>query len=919
MNREQWNQVEELYHAALEQPAAQRAAFLKSACADEALRREVESLLASEREDDTVLDHPAWERQLSPGERIGPYEVLSRIGAGGMGEVWKARDTRLGRDVALKVTTIRFSDRFKREARAIAALNHPHICTLFDVGSDCLVMEYLEGNPVQGPLPLDQVLQLGAQIADALSAAHRKGIIHRDLKPANILLTGRAGHWEVKLLDFGLAKIDRAITEDTAATASLTESREGQVLGTLQYMSPEQLQGKEVDARSDIFSLGCVLYELLTGRRAFEGKDAASITASILKEEPQPLTASLASGAFARLVSKCLAKDPDDRWQSASDLRDELLWIASGGAQAVPMPSVSAARRSWRWAAAGGIGMVFLLMVGLVVFDVFRPKAPPIDAIRSSLLAPEGHFFERGDFAVSPDGKRLAFSAAAADGSDRLWIRTFAAAQAEEFNGTEGAIHPFWSPDSRRIGFFAGGKLKVLDVSSGAVRIVCDAPSSHSGGAWNRRGTIVFAPLIAGPLYRVAETGGTPVPVTGSPKENGQNHCWPFFLPDGVHFLYTVDRHVLGGRQRNGLYVGSVEGGESKLITGEVRSNAVYMAGYLLYGGNRGLRAQPFDADHLQVKGRPISLAEQELQEDSAFSHSEFSVSETGVLVFQSIADLFLQLTWFDRTGKELGTIAGSSYWEPRLSRDGRVLAVASDDGHNGKYFVRVLDLVRGTSARLTDGGAEGSPAWSADGKLITYESAAGEMSSVREAAMDGSAPQRELFQAKGNVMHLDWSVSGQLIYADFFEGLPVLQLYTRAGGETTRLMLGAEPRFSPDGKWLAYAESGGGAVFVQPVTGPGGRINLSTGDGAQPVWSRNGREVFYIAPDRKLMVVEFDAARGSAGAPRVLFQTRIVASNYVGTQYDVGPDGRFLINSVPANYSSALTVVTDWTAQLRR
>ena len=344
MNSEQWQRVEELYHAALDHPAGQRAAFLKEACPDDDLRREVESLLASDRPDGTVLDSPAWERRLSPGERIGPYQIVSRIGAGGMGEVWKARDTRLGREVAIKVCASRFSDRFKREARAIAALNHPHICTLFDVGADCLVMEYIEGKPVQGPLPLDQVLKLGAQIADALSAAHRKGIVHRDLKPANILVTGPKGHPGVKLLDFGLAKMDKAAAHASGATLPSSETRDGAILGTLQYMAPEQLQGRETDARSDIFSLGCVLYELLAGRRAFEGSDSASITAAILKEEPPPLTAPLASGAFARLVRKCLAKDPDDRWQSASDLRDELLWIA----RAKRRPARRQPRQTWQ-------------------------------------------------------------------------------------------------------------------------------------------------------------------------------------------------------------------------------------------------------------------------------------------------------------------------------------------------------------------------------------------------------------------------------------------------------------------------------------------------------------------------------------------------------------------------------------------
>jgi serine/threonine protein kinase len=866
---------------------------------------------------------------LQAATRLGPYEILSAIGAGGMGEVYRAKDTRLDRVVAIKILPEHISnqpqarERFEREARAISSLSHPHICPLYDVGHqdgiDFLVMEFLEGETLasrlqKGPLPLDQVLKYGVQIADALDTAHKRGVIHRDLKPGNIMLT-KSG---TKLLDFGLAKLQavEAVAGMTALPTLTTPlTGEGAILGTLQYMAPEQLEGQEADARTDIFALGAVLYEMATGRRAFDGKSQASLISAIMSAEPPAMSMSqpLIRDGLERVVKTCLLKDPGARWQSAHDLKLELTWLQQGVAPAAAAPK-SRSREALAWVVA----VLLLLTAVPLALDRFRSNPQAVQAVRSSLLPPTGSSFLRGNFSVSPDGTRLAFAAVGPDGGTRLWVRTFSASNAQQLNGTEGGMLPFWSPDSRRIGFFAAGKLRTVDVETTAVRILCDAPMGRCGGTWNRDGTIVFAPSISGPLYRIQDTGGVPVAVTSIVRQgSGQSHRWPFFLPDGKHFLYFVDWSTPDDPQGDGVYVGSLDASAPKLVSSEAAGNVAFEAGHLLYGRDRSLRAQPFDPARLELSGNVVSLAEQELEQDPGFSHSEFSVSQNGVLVLQSLADSTSTLSWFDSTGKELGQIAGSGYRDPRLSPDGRVLAVSSDDGRNGRFFVRIYDLARGSSTRLTDGGSDESPAWSHDGRKIAYGTFDGKSHYLKEVPVDGSgSPQ--LLLTGSTMRHLDWSPDGHLVFSDFSNGRPSVRVYSAADHNVKIFVtIGAEARFSPDGKWIAY--TGPEAVFVQPFPGPGGRIEISSGTGAQPVWARDGRQIFYIAPDSKLMAASFNPQEKSAGAPRMLFQTRIIAPNFIGTQYDVSSDGRFLINSVPSNYSSPLTLFTGWTAQLKR
>jgi Tol biopolymer transport system component len=869
-----------------------------------------------------------------------------------MGEVYRARDTRLERTVAIKVLPAELSanpdrrQRFEREARIISNLNHPHICALYDIGHqegvDYLVLEYLQGEALadrlgRGPIPPEQVLRYGIEIADALDKAHRQGVTHRDLKPGNIVLT-KSG---AKLLDFGLAKMrGRRImvpgSGEKAAvlgsepptpdvpTASLALTAEGTLVGTFHYMAPEQFQGKEADARSDIFALGAVLYEMVNGCKPFEGKTPASVMAAILEREPEPIKASrpLTPPALDSLVKTCLAKDPEERWQTAHDVKLQLQWIAETGAQVGVPTSVAVRRRTREYAAWAAAAVAVAAALVLAVAYSRRELPQPAQVVRSSLLPPPNFSFEPYNFAVSPDGTRLAFVAVGPDGKDTLWVRGLSAANAQQLNGAAGAMFPFWSPGNRRIGFFAEGKLKTLDIAGGAVEILCEAPIGR-GGTWNRDGTIVFAPSIAGPLYRVSASGGVPTPVTRTARQgSGQGHRWPFFLPDGKHFLYFVDWSAPEDPQRNGIYVGSLDSGEPKLISSELSGTVAYASGNLLYVRNGSLMAQPFNLDRLETTSPPVAIAQQEVEKDPNFSQSGFSASENGVLTFQSAVDSPARLVWFDSSGKELQQIPEVGYSFPYLSPNGHYLAVASDDEHNGRYYLRVYDLERGVSTRLGDGLIQETPIWSHDGKRITYPTVRDGTYYLEEICADGSGPPRVLLKG-ARMVATSWSPDGHLVFMDFAKGRPHLAVYSASDHRVTEFSAaGAEGQFSPDGKWIAYTGTGGRSardIFVQPFPGPGGRIQISAAGGAQPHWSRDRRQIFYVAPDRKLMAVSFDPQKGSAGAPRMLFQTRIVAPVFQSSQYDVAPDGRFLINSFPSSSSSPLTLLTGWTALLSR
>ncbi|HLW80926.1 MAG TPA: protein kinase [Candidatus Acidoferrales bacterium] len=876
---------------------------------------------------------------LTSGAKLGPYEILTAIGAGGMGEVYRARDTRLDRTVAIKIlpqhltAKANVKQRFEREARAISSLQHPNICTLYDVGhqdgTDFLVMEYLEGETLadrlaKGPLAPEQVLKIGVEVCEGLEKAHRTGVVHRDLKPGNIMLT-KTG---TKLLDFGLAKPLEAAPA-ASLTALPTSSRameqakpvtaEGAIVGTFQYMSPEQLEGKEADACSDIFALGAVLYEMATGRRAFEGKSQTSVIAAILEREPPPISSlqPMSPPQLDRVVKLCLAKDPDERIQSAHDVKLQLEWIRDAGSQggvAAPVAAHRKNRERIAWAAVA----LLTIVAALFAVGYFLRAPQPTAMFRSLLEPPSGTSFVSYSFAVSPDGTRLAFVATDSNGKDTLWIRSLSASGAQQLNGTDGAIYPFWSPDSRRVGFFAEGKLKTINIAGGAVQILCDAPFGR-GGTWNRNGTIVFAPSATGPLYRISAAGGVPALVTKiSSAAGAQAHRWPWFLPDGKHFLFFVDWSNPQNAQPNGIYVGSLDGGPPKLVSKDLAGNVEYANGELLYVRDRSLIAQPFDAGRLETTGPGAAIASQELPTDPAFSESAYSASQNGVLIFESLADTSSRLEWFDAQGKLLGKIPGLGYSDPRLSPDGRFLAVTSDDDRNGKVYIRVIDLQRGISTRITNGGTEEQPSWTPDGKWITYGNSSGgpgNSSGISQIPADGSGHPQPLLGGAGRAGFGDWSPDGHFVFTDFSGGAPRAEVYSSSNHQIVSMpSLAAECRFSPNGKWIASA-----GVVVTPFPGPGGRIQVSNGPAAQPVWGRDGKHLFFISSDKKMMVVDFDPQKGTVSAPRVLFQTRIIAPNFVGTQYDVAPDGRFLINSLPADHSSPLTLLTNWPALLKK
>ena len=963
---QQRQSVEKLFGEALDMAPEARRAFLDAACHDEPeLKHLVEQLLMEEERAGSFLKEPLFDLStkagnrteatpLIRGTRLGPYEILALVGAGGMGEVYRARDTRLGRDVAIKILSSHLSfdpdlkRRFEREARAVCLLTHPNICCLYDIGSqdgiDFIVMEYLEGETLAdrltaGLLPLQQVLKIGVEIADALDKAHREGIIHRDLKPGNIMLT-KSGS---KLMDFGLAKPVTAamsvtspgsvqtpspsmmsVTTLTAPRAPFTER--GTIMGTLLYMAPETIQGHAADVRSDIFSFGCVLYEMVSGKRPFTGESRLNIAAAILEKEPQPISnlQPLTPAALEHVVLRCLMKDPEERWQSARDLSRELKWISEGVRLTQASQPAPRLRQKVRERVAWGVAALCIAMLAWFSVSHWRTTQPAESRhLRLSLLPPPSTSFVPYNFAISPDGRRLAFVAAAQDGGTALWIRSLAAGGAQQLTGTEGAIYPFWSPDSRQVGFFQASKLKSVDPSSGAVQIICDAPGGF-GGAWNDQGMIIFAgnngPSIGShPALKVSASGGEPEPFT---KGKGPNSSifWPSALPDGDHFLYFL----LGSSkpaQKQGIYVGSLNTQENKLISSEIVGNIQFASSRLYYVRDRSLMAQRFDLKRLQLTGQPEAVSRQELEEAPAFSRAGFSVSDNGVVVFQSATESVSQLSWFDRSGKELEGLPRAGYRDPALSRDGTLLAVSSDDDHNGKHYIHVYDFARGTSTRVSEGGTEVFPVLSPDGKRVAYVVNNARTSQYIDiAATDGSG-QSERLAASDFLIPNDWSADGRLlVYMNFQHGPPELEFLGLLNHSQTFFGPGAEAQFSPDGKWIAFTGPGSSSdqdaeVYVAPVHGPGRRIQISNHGGAQARWRADGKELFYITMDKKLMAVAMDMSHNEpvAGVPHLLFQTHIIGSRIVLFQYAVSPDGkRFLINSTPSIGAAPLTVLMN-------
>jgi Tol biopolymer transport system component/tRNA A-37 threonylcarbamoyl transferase component Bud32 len=880
---------------------------------------------------------------LEIGTRLGPYEIVEAVGAGGMGEVYRAHDTRLDRTVAIKVLAEHMAadpdlrQRLEREAKAVSSLSHPHVCALYDVGHedgiDYLVMEFLEGESMAdrlatGPLPVDELLRIAIQIADALEKAHRSGIVHRDLKPANIMLT-REG---AKLLDFGLAKARAPISASGAdLTASPTESQPltaaGTVLGTYQYMAPEQLECKEIDARTDIFALGAVLYEMATGQRAFGGDSAASLIAGIMHEQPQPASQvrPMTPPALDRVIQTCLAKDPDDRWQTAHDVKLQLQWIAEGGSVAgVPAP-VAARRRSrerlaWAAAAVAALGAI-LATVGFV-----RRAPAPLQVTRFQIAAPSDLDIV-GSARISPDGRTLAFQATDSTGESRLWVRPLGSLDARPLLGSEGMVfRPIWSPDSRHVAFFADGRLKRVAVDGGQVQIICDEDRG-ADGSWNRHGDILYDGEDTDPIRRVGAGGGIPRPAVTVDAEVGEAAVgWPEFLPDGHRFLYVLWAENANSR----LMLGELDSDESTYVM-DVDSRVQYAEpGYLVYVRDDTLVAQPFDEKSVRIMGDPRPLAQHMGIDAVGLSH--FSLARNGTMVYQTEGSAVRRLVWRDRSGRELGSVGTpAAHGDMWLSPDGGRVVVDSGEARGDASDLWVHDLERGVASRFTfDPASDIAPVWSPDGAQIAFSSIRGTGASYDLYLQDvtGAGSAMELLTGDQQLIAGDWSRDGKYLICAVYEAGTSWDIWAvpmDGSGESIKVVASefaeSRPSFSPDGRWIAYQsnESGQNEIYVREFPGPGGRWQVSTDGGTDPHWSHDGREIFYLDADDQLASVAVQITPGfRADLPQTLFDAQLFPGTF-RSRYTVAADGeRFLLLSrAEAQTVPPLTVVMNWTATL--
>jgi Tol biopolymer transport system component len=870
-----------------------------------------------------------------------------------MGEVFKARDTRLDRTVAIKIlpealaADPQFRERFDREARAISQLTHSHICTLYDVGHQdpstgsgpavyYLVMEYLDGETLadrlaKGALPLDQALRCAIEIATALDTAHRAGIVHRDLKPGNIMLT-KAG---AKLLDFGLAKSSPVATSASMSmlptTPAAARTAVGTILGTFQYMAPEQLEGRDADARTDIFAFGTVIYEMLTGKKAFEGRSQATLIAAIIGSTPTPMSElqPLTPAGLDQIVSRALAKDPDDRWQSARDLVSQLKWIAESGSR-VRAPAAPPARRGRitpAWVLCGVLAVLLAVVTTSALWKLTQ-VTPQAGIVRLMIVPPENQRVI-GAPVISPDGRRIAFVATTPEGTGKLWLRPIDAMAPQPLPGTEDATYPFWSPDSRFIAFFASGQLKKIDVAGGSPQTICEATNGR-GGAWNRAGVIIFSQRISAGLVQVSSAGGSPTPLTTLDASKGeQSHRFPHFLPDGRHFLFLT---LIKSSEDSGVYVGDLE---SKSIVRVISadSEAWYGAGHLVFGRKNTLFAQPFDPVRASLGGgEPTPIGEQ-ISDAPNTGGLSYSLSETGVLTFLGGAQSAIgQFTWMDRTGKTLGTLGQPGLVaSPSLSPDGS--RVSMEISQNSTTDIWFGDVARGLMARATfDPANDSNAVWSPRGDRIAFASERGSrgFDDLYIRLASGAGRDELVLSTPAAKFPFAWTPDGStILYLEAATkgtelwGVPVAGErkpfpYLQNGFNLTN------PQLSPDGRWVAYAsnESGRNEIYVQSFPTPSAKAQVSLEGGNQPRWRRDMKELFYTASDRRLVAVPITAGAAlTPGPPAVLFQTYLLDTSLTSaSQYDVSPDGqRFLMNVAKQTAAVPVTVVLNWPSALRR
>lgn len=889
------------------------------------------------------MNSPESPSRFAPSARLGPYEIVGPVGKGGMGEVYRAKDTRLEREVAIKLLPPnlagdeQFRARFEREAKSVSALNHPHICTLHDIGQETvkgetlhyLVLEMIEGESLasrlsKGPLSLEDTLKYGNQIASALDAAHKRGIVHRDLKPGNVMIT-KAG---AKLLDFGLAKVgERGAIEGLSQIETINRevseplTQQGTIMGTFQYMAPEQLEGATADARTDIFALGAVLYEMATGKKAFEGKNRTSLIAAIVSSQPPPISAvqGMSPPALDHIIRKCLEKDPDDRWQSARDVAAELKWIAEGGSRA-GIPAALSARRRTRESVAWGLAA----LLGLIAFGfaiAWALRAPePAGTVRFTFPNPQGAI-DVGPPAVSPDGRTIAFDAADASGVRQIWIRPLDTLDARPLPGTEGAVRPIWSPDSRWIAFVGGGKLRKVAISGGPPQSICDAPTG-ADGSWNKDGVILFDGTDNDPIWRVDASGGAPKIEVESTKEGIVG--WPAFLPDGRHFLYMAD----AGSDASKLMVRALGAKEGVEVLRTASKVAYAAPGYLLFIRDQTLVAQPFDAAKQKITGEPIPIGEG-LGIDNVGGAS-FSISDNGVLAFRSGEQQGRRLLWLDRNGKESPALPElRTYADFSLAPDGKRIAFdEADSADKGDLWIR--DLSRGVTTRFTfDKERDFAPQWSPDGRKIVYSREGKKAWDLYVKDASGTGEAELLFESEENKFVTHWTQDGAyVIFARLGQdaGWDIWALPMK--GERKPIPL-VKTQFaehggvvSPDGRFLAYRsnESGRSEVYVQEFPEARSKFQVSTNGGADPFWKGDGRELYYRTRDRRIIAVPIQpGATFNVGPPETLFETTFATVTARGL-YRPTPDGQRFLVVAPLGREAIppTTVVVNWSAETR-
>jgi Tol biopolymer transport system component len=897
---------------------------------------------------------------INSGTNLGRYQIRSKLGEGGMGEVYRARDEKLNRDVAIKILPVAFSQdperllRFEQEAQAVGALNHPNILSVYDVnthdGAPYVVSELMEGESLSdrmagGALPQRKAIEFAVQIAHGLAAAHEKGIVHRDLKPDNIFITRDD---RVKILDFGLAKLVQPADENKAQTDVPTRkvnTGPGTVMGTVGYMSPEQVRSQPIDHRSDIFSFGAVLYEMLSGLRAFQRDSPVESLNAILKDDPPELTETSAkiNPALDKIVRRCLEKKPGRRFHSAHDLSFALEALTASSDSSLKTLTSPAAtqnqarsgllrlfRKAWlAWVVAGAC---VLLTLGLAWMYFARPAASEARLMRLSMLPPEKATLIAGQApTISPDGAHLVFVVTDATGSIVLYLRALDSLAAQPLAGTEGGAWPFWSPNSREIGFFAGGKLKKIDIAGGQPVTLADAPVPR-GGSWSRDGLIIFTPAPPAPMLRISAAGGAPTPLNSVDIANGEYPRWhPQFLPDGRHYLF-----LSGGSRKTGtriIAIASLDSQEVKSVLTTDFSAVYAKPGYLLFRREATLMAQKFDADRLELSGDPFPVAEQ-IGFDGITYQTLVSASDQGVLAYQSLGAGKTQLVWFDREGKKLG-VAGApgDYSGLALSPDDKRLAFFQVDPDTGNADIWLMDLASGAPSRFTfDPAVDFAAIWSPDGERIAFSSLREGAPNVFQKMASGAGQEETLYKSPLAKLPSDWSADGRFLLCSTVDPKTRYDLWVLsiAGGHKWEVFLQtpaneSRAMFSPNGRWVVYEsdESGKKEIYVQSFPASGAKWQISVSGGSQPRWRRDGKELFYLG-DRKVTAVDVntEAPIFAHGTPRALFETRISkGEDRPDNQYSVTSDGqRFLVNTVAEEGAfTPISVVLNWTAGLKK